>query len=716
MTRLSFLLPPALVAFALAVFAPAKAPDPSFVVTLRSRSSPPGKEPVPATEKKEIWDGFKTAIIVCDMWDHHWCKSAEARVGELAGPMNDMLKAARAKGAFIIHAPSTCTNFYKGTPQRKLAQKARLAMTPKPLADTERWGTMWNWPDSKREGVLPIDDSDMGCDCKGKKCEIRSPWTRQTAAIEIAEGDAITDDGQETWNLLSERRIEHVVLCGVHLNMCVLGRPFAIRQMVRMGKNVSLIRDMTDTMYNPDRPPGGTHFTGTDRVVEHVERYWCPSFLSTDITGKPAFKFAFAPVRESRPEGESIFNGRDLSGWHGWAIHDKGGSPDDLAKLSDEERAAKIATWTADAKKHWSVENGELVNDGHGAYLATDKVYGDMEFTIEYKTVAKADSGIYLRNTPQVQIWDTNQVFDPKNPTRKPHLGSGGLFNNTPDAPGRDPLVLADKAFGEWNQFRIVQVGERTSVWLNGKLVVDHSRMENYFNRKLPLAAKGKILLQTHGGEIRWRNLAVREIPADEANAILRKHDAKGYESVFNGTDFTGWEGPTDQYDIVDGSIVCKKGKGGNIYTKAEYADFTVRLEYKLPPGGNNGLAIRTPGGKEHVATRAMCEVQILDDTDKKYAKLDPRQFNGSAYGMIAPHVGYLRPIGEWNFMEVTAKGSTLRIELNGTRILDGDLSKVTEFKDNQEHPGRLRTSGHFGFAGHNDPVAFRRIEIRSIK
>jgi nicotinamidase-related amidase len=259
-------------------------------LTLRARTAPPGMRAVAATEKKVDWDPKATAIIVCDMWDQHWCKSAERRVGELAGPMNDMLKAARAKGVFIIHSPSTCTAFYKDSPQRRRAQAAPFAKTPVPLATTERWGTCWNWPDSKREGVLPIDDSDMGCDCK-VKCEIRSPWTRQIATIEIAEPDAITDDGQETWNLLVEHQIDNVILCGVHLNMCVLGRPFAIRQMVRLGKNVALVRDMTDTMYNPDRPPGGTHFDGTDRVVEHVERYWCPSFLSTDITGKPWFRF-----------------------------------------------------------------------------------------------------------------------------------------------------------------------------------------------------------------------------------------------------------------------------------------------------------------------------------------------------------------------------------------------------------------------------------------
>jgi hypothetical protein len=159
-----------------------------------------------------------------------------------------------------------------------------------PLSTSNRWGTAWCWPDPKREPSLPIDDSDMGCDCK-VKCEIREAWTRQTSTIEIAPQDAITDNGQETWNLLAERGIDNVILCGVHLNMCVLGRPFAIRQMVHVGKNVALLRDMTDTMYNPDKPPKVSHFAGTELVIEHVEKFWCPSFTSTALTGKPAFRF-----------------------------------------------------------------------------------------------------------------------------------------------------------------------------------------------------------------------------------------------------------------------------------------------------------------------------------------------------------------------------------------------------------------------------------------
>ncbi|MDG3007412.1 isochorismatase family protein [Paludisphaera mucosa] len=290
MTRTSSRLVPTLILAFLPIAA--LADDAPLRLTLRSRGVEAGK--VTVVEKTEDWDPKTTAIVVCDMWDQHWCRSAASRVGEMAGPLNETLKIARDRGVFIIHAPSTTTAFYKDSPQRRRAQQAPYAPTPVPLVTTPRWGTAWYWTDAKREGVLPIDDSDMGCDCK-VKCEITAPWTRQTAAIEIAEADAITDDGQETWNLLAARGIDRVILCGVHLNMCVLGRPFAIRQLTVLGKKVALMRDMTDTMYNPDRPPGVAHFTGTDLMIEHVERYWCPTFTSSAITGKPRFRFDGAP-------------------------------------------------------------------------------------------------------------------------------------------------------------------------------------------------------------------------------------------------------------------------------------------------------------------------------------------------------------------------------------------------------------------------------------
>jgi nicotinamidase-related amidase len=245
-------------------------------------------------EQRAQWNPKRTAIVVCDMWDDHWCPNAAKRVAELAVPMNAVLKAARERGVFIIHAPSSVTKFYEGTPQRKRAQSAPFAKTPAPLSRAERWGTNWCWPNPDREPELPIDDSDMGCDCDEDYAP-HAPWTRQIATLEIADEDAITDNGQETWNLLQERKIDNVILMGVHLNMCVLGRPFGIRQMTYLGKNVVLMRDMTDTMYNPKKPPHVSHFEGTDLVIGHVERHWCPTITSTVFTGKPFFRFKDDP-------------------------------------------------------------------------------------------------------------------------------------------------------------------------------------------------------------------------------------------------------------------------------------------------------------------------------------------------------------------------------------------------------------------------------------
>ncbi len=408
------------------------------------------------------------------------------------------------------------------------------------------------------------------------------------------------------------------------------------------------------------------------------------------------------------PGFTALFNGKDFSGWHGMPHFD----PRQLAAMSDDERAKQIAAWTEDALKHWRIEDGAVINDGEGPYLTTDREFGDIELLIEYRTVPKADSGIYLRTTPQVQIWDHTPGVARENLGQ--HLGSGGLWNNSPGAPGKDPSALADKPFGEWNSFRIIQVGARTTVYLNGQRVVDHAIMENYWDRAQPLFPKGQIQLQTHGGEIAWRNIFIREIPADEANKILASHGAEGFKSIFNGQNLEGWGGPVDNYEVVDGTIRCKPGKGGVIYEKTELADFAARLEFLLPPGGNNGLAIRYPGEGD-TAYNGMCELQVLDNTAEKYKNLDKRQFHGSAYGMVAAHRGYLRPVGEWNFQEVTVQGSHIRVELNGTVILDADLAPVAEFMANSPHPGKDRAAGFFGFAGHSDPVSFRDVSIKPL-
>ena len=414
----------------------------------------------------------------------------------------------------------------------------------------------------------------------------------------------------------------------------------------------------------------------------------------------------------------ALFNGQDLAGWRGGDTFDHR----KVLEATPEMRAGIFAQWTKamlevngkTGKPHWYVESGELVNDGTGNYATTEKDYGDFELLVEYKTVPLADSGIYLRGVPQVQIWDSTEKAKFKLGADK---GSGGLWNNSPGTPGKDPLVLADKPFGEWNKFRIVMVGARVSVWLNDKLVVDHALLENFYDRKTPVPPRGPMQLQTHGGEIRWRNIFLREIGAEEANKILASHGGEGFKAVWNGKDFEGWAGPVDQYEVVDGGIVCKKDKGGTIYVNEELSDFVARVEFKLPPGGNNGLAIRYPGTGD-TAYAGMTECQVLDDNyEKVKGKIDPRQAHGSAYGMVAAARGYQHPIGEWNFEEVTVKGPVIRVELNGTVILDADLSKVdmTKVMHNSPHPGKDRTSGFFGFAGHDDPVAFRNVLIKKL-
>ncbi len=386
--------------------------------------------------------------------------------------------------------------------------------------------------------------------------------------------------------------------------------------------------------------------------------------------------------------------------------------PVKLANLPPEERAAKLAEWNADIPLHWKVENGVIVNDGKGVYLTTDESFRDYELVLDVKMQPKGDSGVYLKNTPQVQLWDTLESGGSwKHGADK---GSGGLWNNSKGAPGKDPLVHADKPLGEWNTLKVQQIGDRTSVWLNGQLVVDHAIHENYFNRKAPLPLKGEIQLQTHGSEVQWRNIAIREIASDEATAILKKKSGEGYVSVFNGKDLTGWNGAKDSYEVVDGVLKGKHGKGGIMFTDKEFADFTVRLEFKLPPAGNNGLALRYPGeGNAHLD--GFTEIQILDSEHEKYAKIDPRQAHGAVYGVIAPARGYLRPTGEWNYQEVTVKGPHVIVELNGSKILDGDVSKVEEVMGNKPYIGKTRTKGYFGFAGHSDPVEFRNIEIKEL-
>jgi len=265
---------------------------PLLDVILRSRGElPPASGNFAVSEKSVKWNPKQTAIIICDMWDDHWCQGAAKRVVELAPKMNRVVTQAREQGMLIIHSPSGCVAFYKDHPARKLAQKTPVAAdVPK---DINNWCR--HIPEEDR-GRYPIDQTDGGCDCS-PRCPHGNPWKRQVDLLEIRDTDAISDSGYEIWSLLADRKIDNVILMGVHTNMCVLGRPFGLRNLARYGKNVVLARDLTDTMYNSRRWPYVSHFEGTDRIVEHIEKYVCPTILSTSITGSSPFVFNMTETR-----------------------------------------------------------------------------------------------------------------------------------------------------------------------------------------------------------------------------------------------------------------------------------------------------------------------------------------------------------------------------------------------------------------------------------
>ncbi|MDX2036213.1 MAG: isochorismatase family protein [Isosphaeraceae bacterium] len=280
---------------------PAAAHAGEFALRLRSRSPiEPGSNAYTVVEKPASWDPAKTAVIVCDMWDLHHCKRAVDRGAELTPTMDRVLSKAREAGALIIHAPSSCMEAYADHPARKRAQAAPLSKNlPEAIGE---W--CYKIPAEER-GTYPIDQTDGGEDDEpaehaewaAKLAAMgrnpKAPWKSQTKGLRIdPERDCISDSGTEIWSILEQRGIDQVVLLGVHTNMCVLGRPFGLRQMAKNGKKVVLMRDMTDTMYNPAMPPKVSHFAGTDLIIEHIEKFVCPTITSDQILGGKPFRFA----------------------------------------------------------------------------------------------------------------------------------------------------------------------------------------------------------------------------------------------------------------------------------------------------------------------------------------------------------------------------------------------------------------------------------------
>ena len=401
----------------------------------------------------------------------------------------------------------------------------------------------------------------------------------------------------------------------------------------------------------------------------------------------------------------SMFNGRDLTGWKGLVEN-----PIKRAAMTPKELAEKQVKADEIMRRDWKVVDGLLVFEGSGYdNLCSEKDYADFEMYVDWRITDKGDAGIYLRGTPQVQIWDIRN--------RNAHVGSGGLYNNQKHL--SHPLLVADNPPNEWNSFYIKMIGEKVIVYLNGQLVVDNVTLENFWERSLPIFEKDAIELQAHGDRVEYRNIYVREISRPEPYKVSEAEKAEGFVPMFNGIDMSGWVGNLKDYIPVDGTIVCDPSLGGtgNLYTDKEYSNFVMRFDFLLTPAANNGIGIRAPLNGD--AAYGGMEIQVLDNEAEVYRELQPYQYHGSVYGVIPAKRGFLKPVGEWNTEEIVADGNRIKVTVNGTVILDGDIAEAsknfTETIDKQRHPGLSNKSGHIGFLGHGSWVAFRNLRIKAL-
>ena len=402
---------------------------------------------------------------------------------------------------------------------------------------------------------------------------------------------------------------------------------------------------------------------------------------------------------------EPLFNGVNLDGWKGLVAN-----PIKRAAMSPAELGAAGIKADEAMRKGWYVEDSILHFSGKGDNICTEKQYGDFEMFVDWKITKDGDAGIYLRGTPQVQIWDTARR------DVGAQVGSGGLYNNQTHR--STPLALADNAIGEWNNFHIIMKGDRVTVYLNGVLVTDNTIMENYWNRDLPLFAREQIELQAHGTHVAYRDIYIRELESATPFTLPPAEEKAGFKILFDGTNMHAWTGNTESYVIDAGEMVIRpgKGSGGNLYTSKEYSDFELRFEFKLTPGANNGLGVRAP--LQGDAAYEGMEIQILDDEAAIYKDLEPYQYHGSVYGVLPAKRGFLKPVGEWNEETVIVNGTSIKVILNGTVIVEGDIARARDegTLDHKAHPGLSRTTGHIGLLGHGSEVRFRNMRIREIK
>jgi len=430
------------------------------------------------------------------------------------------------------------------------------------------------------------------------------------------------------------------------------------------------------------------YLDGIQFALGDLEADAAPSATLQAQPGGPA-----APPAGEREAWVPLFNGKDLSGWKGLV-----GNPVTRATMSPAELAAAQAAADEKMRAHWTVADGVLKFDGQGDSLCTAADYGDFELRLDWRIGPDGDSGIYLRGVPQVQIWDAG-----------PHPeGSGGLYNNQ-SHPSK-PMQRADNPVGQWNSFRIRMLGDRVTVHLNETLVVDDVPLENYWERGRPLPDRGPIELQAHHTPLEFRNILIRELPADA------RPKGPTWRPLFNGQDLSGWQCQPGSWKVERGELVC--AGGGDVWTAEQFGDFALEAEFKLPAQGNSGIFLRTADPADPVQTGI--ELQLCDS----YGRQPPgREDCGAIFDCLAPRVQAVRPADEWNHVVVYCRGPRISACLNGQPIIDMNLDEWVEPHRNPDgSPNKFNTAykdmpraGHIGFQDHGHPVRFRNVRIKPL-
>jgi len=332
------------------------------------------------------------------------------------------------------------------------------------------------------------------------------------------------------------------------------------------------------------------------------------------------------------------------------------------------------------------VEDGALLLKSGDGFVRTNERHADFVLELDWKArrAAKYDSGIYIRaDLPaEGKPW----------PNRYQINLLEGREGNLLGLSGGESKGLAKP--GEWNHFKITVKGDTAELEINGQKAWKTAGLQN---------ADGYIGFQSEvdgGGQFEFKNVVLTDLD---------------YQPLFNGKDLAGWTGDTKGYKVEEGTIVSPALGGGRLFTADEYSDFSFRFDFKLTPGGNNGVGIRAPltGDPAYVGM----EVQILDDSSEKYKTIQPWQAHGSIYGIVPAKSGHLKLVGEWNHEEIIAKGRHVTVILNGVTIVDADIDEASKSGtlDGKPHPGLANAKGHIGFLGHGARIEFRNLRIKDL-